>query len=244
MIAHEAPHLDLDDQRNWRTRSSVHVIMGGHHIQVDAAPELRLQCVWNGIPKVDTFILTHGHADHLLGMDDLRRYIDLRDGLALPVYSTMEGLNRVRTVFPYAIQERAIVRGYPAFQLREFSDVLETPGGTIRATLLPHGRIKVLGLFFEEKGTGKKLAYYTDCKEVTPEAEAWAKEADVVVLDALRPQPHPSHMSIAEATEAALRIGAPQTFFTHLTHFIDHATESAKLPPGIAYAHDGLRLTI
>lgn len=244
MIAHEAPELDLADARNWRTRSSIHVVMGGHHIQVDAAPELRLQCVWHRIPKVDTFILTHGHADHLLGMDDLRRFIDLRGGRALPVYSTPEGLARVRTVFPYAILDRAAVKGYPAFQLWEFPEVLETPGGTVRATLLPHGRIHVLGLLFEERETGKKLAYYTDCKEVTPEAEAWAREADVVVLDALRPQPHPSHMSIAEATAAAQRIGAPRTFFTHMTFYIDHVRDGARLPSGVEYAHDGLRVEI
>lgn len=244
MIAHDPPDLDLNDRRNWRTRTSIHVEMGGHHIQIDAAPEFRLQCIWNQIRQIDTFILTHGHADHVLGMDDLRRFIDLRGGDALPVYATPEGLERVRTIFPYAIQDRALVKGYPAFKLNQMPPVLELPGGTIRRVLLPHGRIEVLGLIFEESATGRKLAYFTDCKRVTAEARDLAQGADVVVLDALRPMVHPSHMSIAEALEAAAVLNARQTYFTHMTFMIDQEKDGAKLPPNIAYAYDGLRVTL
>ncbi|MCC5841742.1 MAG: MBL fold metallo-hydrolase [Opitutales bacterium] len=244
MIAHDAPGLDLKEKRNWRTRSSVHVVMDGHHVQVDASPEFRLQCVFNGIHQVDTFILTHGHADHIMGMDDLRRFIDLRDGLALPVYGWDEGLERVRRIFPYAIRERPVVRGYPAFSLQMMPPVLETPGGRIYATPLPHGGIEVIGLVFEEASSGKRLAYYTDCKSVPEEAMILAREADVVVLDALRPVPHPSHMSIDEAVQAAKAIGAPATYFTHMTFMIDHVRDGERLPPGVAYAYDGLRVQI
>ncbi|MCC5807804.1 MAG: MBL fold metallo-hydrolase [Opitutales bacterium] len=244
MIAHEAADLDLADSRNWRTRASVHVVMGGHRIQVDAAPEFRLQCVWNRIPAVDTFILTHAHADHILGMDDLRRFIDLRDGEALPVYSTADGLRRVREIYPYAIRDRPEFSGYPAFRPRPMPPVLELPEGRVLSTLLPHGRVQVLGLVFEEASTGRKLAYFTDCKEVTDEAAALAEGADVVVLDALRPIPHPTHMSVSEAIEAAARLRAPRTFFTHMTFMVDHARDGAQLPPGVEFAYDGLRVEI
>lgn len=244
MIAHDPPDLDLADRRNWRTRSSIHVVMGGHHIQVDAAPEFRLQCVWNRITWIDSFILTHGHADHVLGMDDLRRFIDLRGGEALPVFSTPDGLGRVKGIFPYAINDRAVTKGYPAFKLYEMPDVLELPGGIVRSTILPHGRARVLGLVFEEEATGKRLAYFTDCKEVPPEAEALARGADVVVLDALRPMFHPTHMSIEEALAVAERLEAAQTYFTHMTFMIDQERDGAKLPPRIAYAYDGLRVTL
>jgi phosphoribosyl 1,2-cyclic phosphate phosphodiesterase len=244
MIAHDSPGLDLDDPRNWRTRSCAHVVMGGHHIQIDASPEFRLQCVRSAIPRVDTFILTHGHADHIMGMDDLRRFIDLRDGKALPVYSSDEGLERVRTVFPYAICDKPIARGYPAFSPRKMPPALELPGGTVQATVLPHGPIDVLGLVFTENETGKRLAYYTDCKRLTPEAVALARGADVVVLDALRPNPHPSHMTVKEAIAAASELVAGQAYLTHMTYMVDHARDSAALPDGVAFAFDGLRVRL
>jgi phosphoribosyl 1,2-cyclic phosphate phosphodiesterase len=233
---------DLSNRKNWRTRTSVHVEIGGTHVQVDAAQEFRLQCIENRIPAVDLFILTHGHADHILGMDDLRRYCDLRDGRALPVYGTEEGLERVRSIFPYAIREEAVVKGYPAFSLGTMPKTLPLPGGRIRSTLLPHGAIEVLGLVFEEGG--RRIAYYTDCGSVPPEARELAAGAEIVVLDGLRWKPHPSHMTIEQAVEAAKAIGGRRTFLTHLTCAVDHETTSAELPEGIELAHDGLRVRV
>ena len=244
MIAHDSPGLDLEDKRNWRTRTCAHVVMAGHHIQIDAAPEFRLQCIENRIEKVDTFILTHGHADHIAGMDDLRRFIDLRDGLALPVYSTANGLGRVEAMFPYAIGARPVTRGYPAFTLHEMPEVLELPGGTIKRCYLPHGKLDVLGLVFEEKTSGKRLAYFTDCKRVPDEARALAYEADVIVLDALRPMEHPTHMTIDEALSTAAELKGKTTYFIHMTYMIDHERYSAMLPPGVALAYDGLRVVL
>lgn len=244
MIAHDGAGLDLEDQRNWRTRTSVHVEMDGHHVQVDAAPEFRLQCIENRITWIDTFILTHGHADHVLGMDDLRRFIDLRGGHALPVYSTEEGLQRVRDIYPYAIGSKPRFKGYPAFQLNLMPETLDTPGGTIRYAMLPHGSIDVLGLVFEEHSSGRKFAYFTDCKEVTSEAAHLADGADAVVLDALRPSEHPTHMSISEALETARRLNAPRTYFTHMTFMVDHLRDSHELPDGVSFAYDGLRVKI
>ncbi len=244
MIAHDAPELDLEDARNWRTRTSAHVTMGGHQVQIDAAPEFRLQCIRNDLRWIDTFILTHGHADHLLGMDDLRRFIDLRGGEALPVYSTEEGMDRVRTVYPYAIHARPLAKGYPAFALHEMPERLEVPGGVIDSCRLPHGHVEVLGLVFTETATGRRLAYFTDCKRLTDRARELARGADVVVLDALRPHEHHSHMSVDEAIAAAKELRAARTFFTHMTFMIDHARDGARLPPGMAFAHDGLRVEV
>lgn len=245
MIAHDpGKSCDLSDRRNWRTRTSVHVVMGGWHIQVDASPEFRLQCIWNSLSRIDTFILTHGHADHIMGMDDLRRFIDLRNGEALPVFSTEEGIHRVQTVFPYAIRPKPEFSGYPAFDLRLMPQVLETPGGTIESVLLPHGRVQVLGLLFTEAGTGKRMAYYTDCKRLPERAVEMAKGIDLVVLDALRPTAHPTHMNIEEALDAARVLAAKRTYFIHMTYMIDHVRDGALLPDGVAYAYDGLRLTL
>jgi phosphoribosyl 1,2-cyclic phosphate phosphodiesterase len=218
--------------------------MDGLHVQVDAAPEFRLQCIRENLRQLDFFVLTHGHADHIAGMDDLRRFCDLLGGNALTVYSTDEGMGRVLSMYPYAMSEKPIAKGYAAFRLMEMPLVLDLPQGTIRSTLLPHGGVNTLGLVFQERSSGRRFVYYTDCKRVPREAVELAKGADVVVLDGLRPQPHPSHMSIDEAVRVAVEIGAPQTYLTHLTHLSEHAELAASLPPGIAPAYDGLRLQI
>lgn len=232
------------DPRNRRTRASIHVIMDGLHVQVDAAPEFRLQCVEHRIDRIDFFILTHGHADHVTGMDDLRRFCDLKGGEALTVYSTDEGIARVLAIFPYAIVERPLARGYAAFKLVPMPTRLELPQGTIETTLLPHGGLNTLGLVFTERSTGRKFVYYTDNKRLPHEAVAMAKGAHVVVLDGLRPEPHPTHMSIPEAVAAAAEINAPLTYLTHLTHHTDHGPAEEELPPGVRLAYDGLRLII
>lgn len=232
------------DPRNHRTRTSVHVVMDGLRIQVDAAPEFRLQCLRENIRKLDLFILTHGHSDHIVGMDDLRRFCDALGGKALPVYSTEEGISRVLAIYPYAILDQPVVGGYPAFKLAPMPPVLELPQGTISSTLLPHGGINTLGLVFAEKSSGKRFVYYTDCKSVPPEAVALARGAEAMILDGLRPVPHRSHLTISEAVEVAREIGAPRTWLTHLTHSTEHTAGEASLPPSVRLAYDGLRIRL
>jgi phosphoribosyl 1,2-cyclic phosphate phosphodiesterase len=244
MIACDCKVCTSADPRNARYRASIHVVMDGLHVQVDAAPEFRLQCLREKIDWIDLFILTHGHADHISGMDDLRRYCDLLGEVALPVYSTDEGMGRVLAMFPYAIAERPIAKGYAAFKLQEMPERLELPQGVIQATLLPHGGVNTLGLTFTEKSTGKKFTYYTDCKRVPHEAVKQARGSDVVVLDGLRPQAHPSHMNVEEALAAAAEIGAPLTYLTHITHLMEHVEWEAILPSGVRFAYDGLRLAL
>lgn len=244
MIACDCAVCTSTDPRNKRGRTSVHVVMDGLHIQVDAAPEFRLQCIQNKITWLDLFILTHGHADHIAGMDDLRRFCDLLGGTALTVYSTDEGMSRVLAVYPYTIMERPVVRGYPAFKLQQMPTRLELPQGVVESTLLPHGGVNTLGLVFTERSSGKKFAYYTDCKRVPREAVALAQGADLLVLDGLRPETHPSHMSIGEALDVAREIGAARTLLIHMTHSIDHAPTSATLPKGVELSYDSQRVQL
>ncbi len=242
MIACDCAVCRSADPRNKRTRASIHVVMDGLHVQVDAPPEFRLQCIREHIRQLDVFILTHGHADHIAGMDDLRRFCDLIGGNALTVYSTDEGMGRVLSMYPYAMSEKPIAKGYAAFKLVDMPPLLDLPQGTIQSTLLPHGGVNTLGLIFTERSSGRKFVYYTDCKRVPREAVDLARGAAGVVLDGLRPEPHASHMSIDEAVAVARQIGAPQTWLTHLTHLSDHTALAAALPPGIAPAYDGLRV--
>lgn len=219
--------------------------MGGLNIQVDAAQEFRLRAIEMRIPKVDLVLLTHGHADHILGFDDLRRYCEGRDGEAIPVYSNAEGLERMHSIYPYAMRERAAIKTYPAFRGLEMPRVLDLgDAGKVYSTVQGHGRFESLGFVFEEGGSGRRFAYFTDCDSVSEEAEALARGAELVVLDGLRPKPHSSHMSIDEATQAARRIGGKQSFLIHMTHHVDHEKVDTALPDGVNLSYDGLVLEV
>lgn len=246
LVAHSNPGWDRGEPRNWRTRSSIHVVIEGHHVQVDCGPDFRSQCLNCGLTEVDTVILTHGHADHVLGMDDLRQFCTNRSGASIPLYSTDEGLARVQAIFPYAIGKPAS-SGYVALDPRLMPTELVLPGGGIvRSTLLPHG-VDVLGLVFEEPSTGARLAYFTDCKRVPAAARALAQGVDVAIIDGLRPEWHPTHLTVDEACDVAQAIGARQSYLTHMTYQVDYATYSRKLAsthPRVALAHDGLKLRL
>lgn len=234
------PELDLKDFRNWRYRCCAHLEIDGVHIQIDAGQEFRLACLKFGIPAVDYFFLTHEHSDHILGMDDLRQFCLKREGRAIPVFSSKEGCERVKMIFDYAIRNRSS-DGYMALKPVVAEKDFYLPEGTrVQTVLLPHGRVETLGIVFTEKSTGAKIAYYTDCADVSEEAIALARGADVLVLDALHQKPHPTHLHIAKAVKIAQIIGAGQTWFTHLTRTVNHEDVDAALPPSIHLAYDGL----
>lgn len=249
LVAHDNPGLDLANPRNWRTRTSVHVVIEGHHVQVDAAPEFRLQCLANDIREVDTFILTHGHADHVLGMDDLRQFCTNKGGAAIPVRTTPIGMERVRAIYPYALGAPA-ASGYVALDLELMPRRLVLPGGgVIHSTILPHGHESTLGLVFEEPSTRTKFTYFTDCKSVPAEAVELGRDADLLIIDGLRPNLHPTHLSIDEACAAALELRARRSLITHMTYQIDYEVYSEKLRrdyPGrnLGLCHDGLRVRL
>lgn len=243
VIGYDSSGIDLSNPKNWRTRSSIHVYAAGKEIQVDAAPEFRLQCLKNSISRADAFILTHGHADHIAGMDDLRRFCDKAEGNAIDVYSNEYGLSRVRAMFPYALGEKPTERGYPCFRLKEMPDILDMGGGLkISSTELPHGSIKTLGLVFE--CGGKHFAYYTDCKSLTPRAEELAAGADILAVDCLRLKPHPSHMTLDEALAVVEKLSPKLAFFTHTTSHIDYSKIERSLPKNCHIAYDGLTVEI
>lgn len=244
MIANPNEGCDLSNPKNWRNRSCAHIQMDDYHIQIDASPEFRLQCIKNNIIKIDTFILTHSHADHMLGMDDLRRFCDLNGSTALPIYSNKESLDRVNQVYPYAINEKPVYKGYPAFKLIEVKDSIDIPKGKIEFVELPHGKMNVLGMVFTENSSGKRLAYFTDCKTLTEKAYSLSNDLDVLVIDGLRQNPHPTHMTIDEAIICAQKIKAKKTYITHMTHTVDYEITSSVLPKSVYLAYDNLEVIV
>jgi len=241
-IGCRCPACTSTDPRDRRNRTSALVESRGARLLIDTPPELRLQLVAAGVDHIDAVLFTHGHADHVHGIDDLRA-LSVRLGAMLPAYGSRETMAELATKFPY-IFDPAIVVPVGTTKPELAAHVLE-PG--ITATIagvpvlplaLPHGQQVVLGY---RVGS---VAYLTDVKVVPDRVVEALKDLDVLVLSALLPRPHPLHLSIPEAVETAQRIGAQRTFFTHLTHEFTPQALAAMLPPGIAPAYDGLVIDV
>jgi len=233
------------DPRDKRTRSSIHVDDGTHPFLVDTTPELRLQCVAHGITRASAVLFTHSHADHIFGFDDLRVFCGQNEDGRLPVHGSPYTLAMLQNVFPYAFDPTAKPIGYVLVRAEPFDSQGSFPLGTLTVTPLEvaHGRILTHGFLFERDGR-KLLAYIPDCKTFSPRAAELLRDVETLILDGLRDQPHPTHMTIQEALAAARSVGARRTVLTHLTHHKSHVDREAELPEGCQVAYDGLKLTL
>lgn len=226
-----------EDPKNKRRRCSLYVQAGGKHLLFDTPPDLRDQVLTFGVERVDAVFITHPHADHIFGFDDVRRFSDLQTA-HIPVYGSPETIVSMRTKFDYVDKPSHSFGGVPRVLFTEMSAPIAV--GSARVTPVPvmHGEEPVYGFLIE--ADGKRLAYIPDCSGIPENSFQWLGNLDVMILDGLRPGKHATHFSIEECVENLLRIGAKRSFLTHLTHHSDQAALQAELPAGIEAPWDGL----
>ena len=227
--------LSTDPHDN-RLRPSVYLQSDGASVLVDAGPDLRQQALRHQILRVDAILFTHGHADHILGIDDVRRFNALMKG-TMPCYGDAATLEDIRHTFGYVFDPNAPKGGgIPMLELRPITGPFAVGDLQVRPVPILHGRKPILGFRVG------RFAYLTDCNALANEAWPILDGLDVLVLDALRERPHPTHFSLNEAIAVAGRIGARRTYFTHMCHDLPHEATNARLPVNMRLAHDGLVL--
>ncbi|MGD9906410.1 MAG: MBL fold metallo-hydrolase [Vicinamibacterales bacterium] len=223
------------DPRDRRLRPSILVaVEDGPVLLVDTATDLRQQALTHALTRVDAVLYTHSHADHVMGLDELRRFNVLMQA-PMPLYADARTAAELQRVFAYAFSPPPQAGGgVPQLDLREITGPFAVAGVAVTPVPLLHGRLPILGFRFG------RFAYLTDCSAIPEPSFALLDGLDVLVVDALRHRPHPTHFTVAEATAAAARIGASRTLFTHICHDLPHEATCAALPAGLALAHDGL----
>jgi phosphoribosyl 1,2-cyclic phosphate phosphodiesterase len=229
-----------DNPRNKRLRPSIYVEDDDCRLLVDATPDFRAQALRANIRRVDAVLMTHTHADHVLGLDELRVYCNFT-GKKMPVYGSPHSVETIQRLFPYACTDKPEWPGLPSFELHSVqpNQPFEISGVTVRPLPLHHGRMIVFGFLF-----GHDLAYVTDCKVVPVEVMEAIRGVPVLVLDALRHREHPAHLSIDEACGVAEQVGARLTLFTHLCHEADHEAVENGLPPRVRVAYDEMQIGV
>lgn len=233
MVGKTYPPEFLADPRNHRTRPSLLLEGPSGNVLVDAGPDLRQQLLANNVRQVDAVLITHTHADHIMGLDDLRPLCAQRGG-HMPVYTSPYYQDDIRRVFSYAFKEFGPMIFVPRFDLRDAPSQLSLCGLEIEIFWVEHGPHPVMALRVGD------FAYVTDVSFIPPEAMAKLHGLDVLILDAVRLAPHPNHFHLDRALEAAAEIGAKTTWFTHLSDDFDHGRDEGSLPPSIRFAYDGL----
>ncbi|MFP4465818.1 MAG: MBL fold metallo-hydrolase [Candidatus Goldiibacteriota bacterium] len=221
--------------KNIRYRSSALIASGGKNIIIDVPAEFRLRSLEYGIKRIDAVLLTHSHADHTAGMDDIRRYNEIQ-GADIPLFADPDTLEETKKRFSYMFTHTQEGGGKPKLKTHSvnFGNEFSAEGVKILPLDVKHGCLVITGY-----RTGG-FAYLTDVSGIPEYNFSKLEDLDVLVLDALRTAPHPTHFNLEQAVDAAKRIGAKKTYFTHISHSLEHDAVNSQLPEGMELAYDGI----
>jgi phosphoribosyl 1,2-cyclic phosphate phosphodiesterase len=209
-------------------------------VVIDTGPDFREQALRSGVKRVDAVFYTHSHADHILGLDDLRplSFKAFREGGPIPLYATAETAAALESIFSYTFSPLATYPNRARVRLEPLAERTPVHGVEFQRIPLMHGEMEIVGYRF---GRG---AYLTDVSNIPEESFRLLDGLDHLVLSALRYKPHPSHANVEQALGWARRIGARQTWLTHIAHELGHEKTNLALPSGVALAYDGLTVPV
>jgi phosphoribosyl 1,2-cyclic phosphate phosphodiesterase len=226
------------DPRDRRWRASIFIeLAGGVTLLVDTAPDLRSQALAFGVERVDAVLFTHAHADHILGLDELRRFNELQ-GSPISCYGDPGTLQEVRRTFDYAFRSEPEGGAIPRVRLFTLAGPASFGGQTFVPVPVRHGSQLILGYRLGS------FAYLTDCSAIPDQSWALLDGVRLLALDALRERPHPTHFSLGESLEVVARLKPERAFLTHVCHDLPHGPTCARLPRGVELAYDGLTVEI
>jgi phosphoribosyl 1,2-cyclic phosphate phosphodiesterase len=227
------------DPRDRRTRPSIYVdVADGPKILVDTSTDLRQQALAHGVLRVDAILFTHNHADHVMGLDDSRRFSQMQKG-AIPCYADAATVAALHKQFFYVFDPSTDKGGgLPQIELHAIDGPFACVGLRVQPIPLIHGKRQIFGFRFGD------FAYLTDTNHVPDEAWPLLQGVKTIILDALRHRPHPTHFTVAEALEVVKQLQPQQAYLTHICHDLPHVATNESLPAGVELAYDGLSFEI
>jgi phosphoribosyl 1,2-cyclic phosphate phosphodiesterase len=235
-----APGIPALEPRNRRTRPSILLSWDSHNVLIDTGPDFHAQALRENVRHLDAVFYTHGHADHILGMDDLRP-ISFHNAGNLPLYADEPTAQTIERIFDYTFRTE---NRYPTSARVQLHRLDPAAGSTVelfgvRFVRVPvtHGRQEITGYRFGS------AAYLTDLSALPPESLPLLQDLDILILDALRRQPHPTHLTLQQSVALVEQLKPRRAYFTHMSHDLDHAATEAILPSNMRLAYDGLKLT-
>jgi len=227
-----------DDPRDQRLRPSIYVRYDGHGVLIDTTPDFRQQALRARIERVDAILFTHSHADHVMGLDDVRPF-NFRQGGVIPIYGSQETMDNIQRCFRYIFDPRYAESAVPRLVPHVFdSTPVELFGLEFAPIRLCHGKGTVHGFRFGG------AAYLTDHSDIPEESMQQLSGLDVLFLDALRHRPHPTHSTVERSLESVEKLAPRRAFFTHICHDLGHVRTEETLPPHVRLAYDGLEIAI